>query len=129
MFENVFKISALTCAGRRMGRILGVLDKKKISENILIFMIHEHFVWNITGMHRDTLCVHQDCVSDGKRPTSTLRRTNARAVSFRFIMLRSCLKGGGGICFLNDCRGVFSNTVFLSHTITKEFPTMRAICA
>lgn len=34
-----------------------------------------------------------------------------------------------GICFLNDCRGVFSKTVFLSHTITKEFPTMQAICA
>lgn len=38
-----FKISALTCSGRRMGRILGVLDKKK-SENVLIFMVHEHFV-------------------------------------------------------------------------------------
>lgn len=90
-----FKISALTCSGRRMGRILGVLDKKKRSENILIFMVHEHFVWNITGMHRDILRVLRAAVhpgfqgvvcrvSDGKRPIATLRRTNARAVKFQF---------------------------------------------
>lgn len=85
-----------------MGRILGVLDKKK-SENILIFMVHEHFVWNITGMHRDILRVLRAAVhpgfqgivcrvSDGKRPIATLRRITLELLSFSFIMLRSCLK-------------------------------------
>lgn len=66
-------------------------------------MVHEHFVWNITGMHRDILRVLRAAVhpgfqgvvcrvSDGKRPIATLRRITLELLSFSFIMLRSCLK-------------------------------------
>lgn len=89
-----FKISALTYSGRRMGRILGVLDKKKIRKYFNIhgswtFCMEHH--WNA---QRYTLCA-QGCgppwISGCSVPRvwweeaySHSSKDNARAVKFQF---------------------------------------------